>query len=91
VRTLLLHSETDSVFTCMTAVKKGEELEHNGAAIRAASDIPVYHKIAKVFVKAGDEVYKYGEPIGRASADIHPGEHVHVHNVESSRGRGDKQ
>ena len=91
MRTLLLHSENDSVFTCMAAVKKGDVLDYDGTAITAASDIPVYHKIAKVLVKAGGEVYKYGEPIGTASADIHPGEHVHVHNVESARGRGDKR
>jgi len=91
VRTLLLYSENDSVFTCMAAVKKGDTLDYDGTTITAASDVPVYHKIAKVFVKAGSEVYKYGEAIGRASADIHPGDHVHVHNVESARGRGDKQ
>ena len=32
---------------------------------------------------------KYGQPIGRATAAIAPGEHVHVHNIESLRGRGD--
>ena len=91
MRTLLLLSENDSVFTCMAAVKKGDALEYDGLRLTAANDVPVYHKIAKAFVKAGDEVYKYGEPIGRASRDIYPGEHVHVHNVESARGRGDKQ
>ena len=90
MRTLLLHSEKDSVFTCMAAVKKSDSLECDGTKITAVNDVPVYHKIAKVFVKAGDEVFKYGEPIGTASKDIHPGEHVHVHNVESARGRGDK-
>ena len=87
----MLHSENDSVFTCMAAVQKGDALNYGGVAITAASDIPVYHKIAKVFVKTGDEVYKFGEPIGKASVDIHPGDHVHVHNVESARGRGDKR
>ena len=75
----------------MAAAAKGDLLEHDGIMITAANDVPVYHKIAKVFVKAGDEVYKYGEPIGTASKDIHPGEHVHVHNLESARGRGDKR
>ena len=91
MQTLLLHSEKDNVYTCMAAVKKGDSLKHDGIRITAASDVPVYHKIAKVFVKAGDEVFKYGEPIGIASRDIHPGEHVHVQNLESARGRGDKQ
>ena len=91
IRTLLLHSESDNVYTCLVTVQKGDSLEHNGLRIKAADDIPIYHKIAKVLIKAGDEVYKYGEPIGYASRDIAPGEHVHVHNLESARGRGDKQ
>jgi altronate dehydratase small subunit len=33
---------------------------------------------------------KYGLSIGTASQNIKAGDHVHVHNVESNRGRGDK-
>ena len=91
MRTLLLLSEKDNVFTCTTAIKKGDSLECEGIKISAANDIPVYHKIARTFVAKGSEVYKYGEVIGIASSDIQPGEHVHVHNVESARGRGDKR
>lgn len=35
------------------------------------------------------EVIKYGEIIGKASVEIRKGQHVHVHNLESLRGRGD--
>lgn len=42
-------------------------------------------------IKKGEYCYKYGEVIGDATEDIHPGDHVHVHNLESTRGRGDKQ
>ena len=90
MRTLLLLSEKDNVLTCTTTVKKGDLLNFMDARITALNDIPVYHKIAGTFISAGSEVYKYGETIGRASKDIHPGEHVHVHNLESLRGRGDK-
>jgi altronate dehydratase small subunit len=40
-------------------------------------------------IEAGELVLKYGQTIGRAGARIEPGEHVHVHNVEGTRGRGD--
>ena len=89
MRTLLLLSEKDNVFTCTGPVKKGELLDCAGSTITAASDIPLYHKIARVFIPAKGEVYKYGELIGIASTDIRPGEHVHVHNLEGTRGRGD--
>ena len=91
MRTLLLHSEKDNVLTCTDTIKKGETLDCAGVTITAANDIPIYHKIANAFVPAGGEVYKYGEVIGIASVDIHPGEHVHIHNLEGARGRGDKK
>ena len=42
-------------------------------------------------IAAGATVYKYGQPIGIASRDISPGQHVHVQNLESDRGRGDRK
>jgi len=88
---LLLLSKNDNVLTCTTAINKGEPLHCGGTTtITALNDIPVYHKIANAFIPAGSEVYKYGEVIGIASIDIHHGEHVHVHNLEGTRGRGDR-
>ena len=90
MRTLLLLSEKDNILTCTKDVKKGDVLDEMGVKITALNDIPIYHKIARVFIPKGSEVYKYGEIIGAASRDIQPGEHVHVHNLEGLRGRGDK-
>ena len=56
----------------------------------ARADIPYGHKIALVPIAAGEQVIKYGLSIGSASTDIQPGDLVHVHNVESNRGRGDR-
>src|SRR5687768_2044666 len=39
------------------------------------------HKVAIRAVSAGQPVRKYGWPIGRATADITVGTHVHTHNV----------
>jgi len=38
-------------------------------------------------VKQGDAVFKYGEFIGDATRAIEPGEHVHIHNIESRETR----
>lgn len=54
------------------------------------NDIPFAHKVALADIKSGDLVIKYGEIIGRVTQDITKGEWVHVHNVESTRARGDK-
>jgi len=50
------------------------------------ADIPAGHKAARRPIAAGEAVIKYGFPIGLATADIAPGEHVHVHNVRSGLG-----
>ena len=62
----------------------GEEFQ-----IKVFADIPYGHKIAIKPIKAGETVVKYGLSIGRAIADIAVGEHVHIHNIEPLRGRGD--
>jgi altronate dehydratase small subunit len=51
--------------------------------------IPFGHKFAIKKITKGEKVIKYGEMIGRATQSIEEGDHVHVHNVESMRGRGD--
>jgi (2R)-sulfolactate sulfo-lyase subunit alpha len=39
----------------------------------------------RLIAKNGDTIWKYGQDIGRAVADIGKGEHVHVHNVKTKR------
>ncbi|MBQ8508991.1 MAG: altronate dehydratase [Clostridia bacterium] len=42
------------------------------------------HKFALRHIKKGEDIIKYGYPIGHATADIQAGEHVHTHNLRSS-------
>ncbi len=44
------------------------------------------HKYALREIAAGENVIKYGLPIGHATCTIKPGEHVHVHNVKTNLG-----
>jgi len=48
------------------------------------------HKIALNDISAGHNIIKYGEVIGKATKLIAAGEWVHVHNMDSLRGRGDR-
>ena len=52
-------------------------------------DIPFGHKVALRDIKKGELIIKYGEEIGMATSDISEGAYVHVHNLDSMRGRGD--
>ncbi len=42
------------------------------------------HKYAVRDIKAGENIIKYGQPIGHATSDIKCGEHVHTHNVKTN-------
>ncbi len=42
------------------------------------------HKYAARDIKCGEDIIKYGNPIGHATADIKKGEHVHSHNVKTN-------
>lgn len=58
--------------------------EDTGAVTRET--IPFGHKVALVPIARDESVIKYGHPIGRATGDILPGDHVHTHNLVSVRG-----
>lgn len=79
----------DNLVTCLTDIKKGEKVYVDGKEFTANSDIPKFHKMAVAEIKKGGYCYKYGEIIGEAQVDLKPGDYVHVHNLESTRGRGD--
>ncbi len=42
------------------------------------------HKYALRDIKCGEDIVKYGNPIGHAICDIKKGEHVHTHNVKTN-------
>lgn len=59
------------------------EIDNVGVCLVASGDIPAGHKYALCDIKKGETVIKYGQIIGRATADIKKGEWVHTHNVKS--------
>ena len=42
------------------------------------------HKYARFDIKKGENIIKYGSPIGHATEDIKKGDHVHSHNVKTN-------
>jgi altronate dehydratase small subunit len=83
----------DNVATAIRDLAAGEValigVEDETMTLPVRLDIPFGHKLALRSIAAGEDILKYGTVIGRATRDILPGDHVHVHNVESLRGRGD--
>jgi altronate hydrolase len=88
VNPVIVISAADNVATALEALEAGQVLAAAGAlTVREA--IPRGHKVAVRPIASGGAVIKYGSPIGVATTDIAAGAHVHTHNVESARGRGD--
>ena len=94
MRRAIVLNEADNVATALAELQPGEVVEvqvgSNVLAIRLVDPVPFGHKFSIVAIPCGEKVVKYGEVIGRATRSISVGEHVHVHNVESERGRGDR-
>jgi len=88
---MLLHP-SDNIATALADLEKGEilhvDLEKEGLSVTLKEPIPFANKFAIAFIPRGGEVRKYGELIGEAIQDIHPGELVHIHNLVSQRSRG---
>ena len=85
----------DNVATALIDLAAGTRLSVDSRPGEATREIELPaavafgHKLALAPIARGEPVIKYGEVIGLATAAIQPGEHVHIHNVESQRGRGD--
>lgn len=89
----LILNPKDNVATAISEINEGTLIEfESGMEIKKITikeKIPFGHKFAISMINKGGNVFKYGEKIGKAVEDISEGFHVHIHNVNSERGRGD--
>ena len=77
-------SPIDNVVVALHPIAKGTLVEVDGLAVTALEDIPQGHKMAVKPIKNGENVIKYGFPIGHATADAAPGTWMHTHNVHTN-------
>ena len=87
-KVIVLHAQ-DNVGTAVVDLAAGDALELGGRRLEVAEPVPFGHKIALAHIARGATIVKYGESIGAARNNIAIGACVHVHNVDSQRGRGD--
>ena len=80
----------DTVAVSLGELTSGQTVTIGARLVKVNQAIPFGHKVALTKMEIGDWVIKYGERIGTASGPIAPGDHVHTHNLESYRGRGDR-
>ena len=83
---LVIMDDRDNIAVVMTScLSKGSAVAVNGISLTARDDVPFAHKVAIRPIARGERVFKYGEPVGIATADIAPGEHCLLYTSPSPR------
>ena len=74
----------DSVVVCLRAMKKGEIIAIDGKEITLLQDTPAGHKVLLADKAEGEDIIKYGYPIGHAKKALKAGEWVNENNLKTN-------
>ena len=74
----------DSVVVCLRAMKAGETVTDGDKEIKLLQDTPAGHKVLLTDKKEGENIIKYGYPIGHAAKDLKAGEWVNENNLKTN-------
>ena len=77
-------NECDNVIIALRDYKKDEVIDLEDEKITLLEDINRGHKIAIKNINKGENVVKYGLPIGYALEDIKVGSWIHTHNTKTN-------
>jgi altronate hydrolase len=82
-RLIKIH-EKDNVAVALADIKQGEAIKLGNFTVTALEDIDKGHKIAFQDIAEGENIIKYGFPIGHATKPIKAGEYIHTHNIKTN-------
>lgn len=82
--TFITINAADNVAVAVNDAAAGDVFECGGACISAAAPIPSGHKMALEPLKTGDNVVKYGFPIGHLIADVPAGGLIDHSNLKTN-------
>ena len=74
----------DNVVVAIQPLAKGEVIEVGGSKITLVDDVPAGHKVLLKPLKAGENVIKYGYPIGHAKEDKPAGSWMNENNIKTN-------
>lgn len=74
----------DNVLIALTQIKANTIVFDNDLEISVLENIQSGHKIATEDIKEGENIIKYGYPIGYATKDIKRGQWIHSHNLKTN-------
>ena len=74
----------DSVVVCLSPMKQGESIKVDGKTVTLLQDTPAGHKVLIDDTPEGQNIIKYGYPIGHAKQDLKSGEWVNENNLKTN-------
>src|SRR5574344_699205 len=77
-------NKADTVVVCLRPLLKGEVINLDGKEITILQDTPSGHKILIHDAAEGDNIIKYGYPIGHAKVDLKAGDWVNENNLKTN-------
>ncbi len=86
LRRSLQISPRDNVKTVLEDCCKGDVIETPDGLLTLRDNVQFGHKVLIRDLKNGEPVIKYGEEIGRVTANTPKGTWVHTHNMSCQRG-----
>ena len=82
--TYLKINPADSVVVCLQPKKKGEMIMVDNKTIILNQDTPAGHKVLIKDVQEGENIIKYGYPIGHAKSALKAGDWVNENNLKTN-------
>ena len=73
----------DDVAVALEPLQHGARIAAAGGSIEIRGEVPYGHKVALRDMAAGETVRKFGWPIGKLTANVAAGEHIHTHNLST--------
>lgn len=74
----------DNVAVAITPLSKGAAIEIDGKTITLVTDIPAGHKVALQDIAEGENVIKYGFPIGHVIHDVKEGSYLDHNDIKTN-------
>jgi len=84
MKTYLKINAADNVCVALADLKAGTVIGVDGRDITLVEDIARGHKVALRDIAEGENVVKYGYPIGHATSPIRAGQWIHSHNIKTN-------
>ncbi len=83
-KTYLKINKADSVVVCLQPMKKGETINIDGINVTLNQDTPAGHKVLVKDTAEGQDIVKYGYPIGHAIKNLKAGDWVNEENLKTN-------